>query len=119
MFHREESKNFFSSVSTPNLQILVGSLSYSSVTNWVARMRQMVCLAGLLLLTLDTAAGFSMAGVPRVVHAHKASVGRRGAPWRPRVCAMASSSTADDPTKRPITKLRLIQHKAEAFWFYR
>jgi hypothetical protein len=82
-------------------------------------MRQMVCLAGLLLLTLDNAAGFSMAGVPRVVHAHKASVGRRGAPLRPRVCAMASSSTADDPTKRPITKLRLIQHKAEAFWFYR
>ena len=87
--------------------------------NWVARMRQMVCLAGLFLLTLDTAAGFSMAGVPRVVRAHKASVGRRGAPRRPRVCAMASSSTADDPTKRPITKLRLIQHKAEAFWFYR
>jgi hypothetical protein len=80
----------------------------------------MVCLAGLLLLTLDTAAGFSMAGVPRVVHAHKASVGRRGAPRRPPVFSIyASSSTADDPTKRPITKLRLIQHKAEAFWFYR
>ena len=29
-----------------------------------------------------------------------------------------NSSTADAP-RRPVTKLRLIQHKAEAFWFYR
>jgi hypothetical protein len=42
----------------------------------------------------------------------------RGAAQRPLHIAM-SSSAAEDPAKRPVTKLRLVQHKAEAFWFYR
>mmetsp|Transcript_20663 Transcript_20663/g.24832 ORF Transcript_20663/g.24832 Transcript_20663/m.24832 type:complete len:383 (+) Transcript_20663:80-1228(+) len=31
----------------------------------------------------------------------------------------ASSAAASDSTSRPLSKLRLIQHKSEAFWFYR
>ena len=76
--------------------------------------RGIACQAVLLVLTFDLAASFSFA-VP-VRAAPRLQGLRTGPALRP---FMTASSIVDEPSKRPITKLRLIQHKAEAFWFYR
>lgn len=78
---------------------------------------RMACLAALALLALEPAAGFSFAaplrgGAPAAAAAHRMTL-----PLGAR--AMTASSTADGSIKRPIMKQRLIQHKAEALWFYR
>lgn len=78
---------------------------------------RMACLAALALLALEPAAGFSFAaplrgGAPAAAAAHRMTL-----PLGART--MTASSTADGSIKRPIMKQRLIQHKAEALWFYR
>ena len=84
----------------------------------------LTALAVLAVLAAEPVAGFSFCTAA-------SALGARGpaAPARPasgRACArpassllsLAASSTAD-ASRRPVTKLRLFQHKAEAFWFYR
>ena len=81
--------------------------------------------AAMVALCVPQATGFAFTA-PAVVgaggHRHavcgQAKVGRGASAQRPMHIAMASSA-AEDPAKRPVTKLRLVQHKAEAFWFYR
>lgn len=90
----------------------------------MVRRVQVACVAVVSLLALDNASGFSMA--PNTVPRRAASAlgapamqRRPTASHHPGVLGMVASSTVGEMEKRPITKLRLVQHKAEAFWFYR
>ena len=91
---------------------------------------RLTALAVLAVLAAEPVAGFSFCNAASALGI-AAPLGARGpadparpasrrAPARPAssLLSLAASSTADAP-RRPVTKLRLIQHKAEAFWFYR
>ena len=81
-------------------------------------MAHMPLLGLAMVLALHSASAFSFAVPLSGIRAASAptSLSR---PALGTVNLHMASSAAGEPAKRPITKLRLIQHKAEAFWFYR
>mmetsp|Transcript_55111 Transcript_55111/g.130800 ORF Transcript_55111/g.130800 Transcript_55111/m.130800 type:complete len:364 (+) Transcript_55111:47-1138(+) len=80
----------------------------------------------LLICAVAPATGFqplagALRGFSPVTRAQAGPGARmRPAVGRPLGLSMASSGAVDpEVSKRPLTKLRFIQHKTEAFWFYR